>query len=818
MGCNTSKNNPSDVQVNEEPPSTNPTAQSTQSKPVKKQETAESANAGAQKKEQEEAERQKRDEAEAEKLEQARQEKLRKEQEEREQKEREVEEKLQKEKVAREQAEEERKKQQEEEFVESIQALLIALQTDFFVSKVAADELQGIYEHTSDAFMKYYTSAESLEVAEIREVFLKDSEEPNILAVTELTNALAIVKDNRIKAEQKRVEEEFDGVLKTFLQVLKTDLGGKASQEELSAVTTTSIEKYMKIFNGEVVEADVVKQEFATDDGWQTELVTDLTEKMQEIKKRRLNTNEFDIAVQDLFQYIDNDGDGKLSLVELKEYYPEDAKDALSVLDEDGDGHLSLEEMKPLFKLPNGYYDVNRVAQVKNGFCGAVIAKKKHELELLEQEFDKQLAEFLDYLQKDLDSTVHLEELEAILPESAEKYISLLDIDQPPQFADVKKMFQLHEGYDNAQLAQLQDAVKQVIVKRIELFNKKTEELVGLLIPSAVKNLKVDKLVNQYSGCEDAYIELAKLKKPTTVEHIRDLFTVDGKPDMKGVDVIYKPLQKEREKILKKVDSELKKLIKFIGKLASKYKIKKKEVFQQYIDVNKPGISVADFNKKYMVLLNKPVEKLPPIEECRKLFMNKKTGAPDPKLVKGLFTALSKITDVRRLTASQNSIALDITFEKNCHKLMHELIDLGEFQYSALQSAEKDFPQYVPKLIQIISEHPGNRLELDTAKDMFSDGDKRDNDSLIGLAKIVKSFEKSGQPESKQATQADLEDELARLKQEVQHLRRSSLKRKSNLNLRRNSNQKRRNSNQKRRKSKQNQQTLKQLERKSSEV
>eukprot|EP00494_Astrolonche_serrata_P027527 UN27790 len=117
-----------------------------------------------------------------------------------------------------------------------------------------------------------------------------------------------------------------------------------------------------------VLKYSQAKKLFLQDGQYNVKDCEDLLWCIQELKRRKELEDEFDVEMKKLFDYIDADLGGKLSVDELQPYFPKANKSLLKSLDADGDGELDMKEFKVFSNrqtdIPMIYHNYNRSVRV----------------------------------------------------------------------------------------------------------------------------------------------------------------------------------------------------------------------------------------------------------------------------------------------------------------------------------------------------------------------------------------------------------------------------------------------------------------------
>jgi hypothetical protein len=535
--------------------------------------------------------------------------------------------------------EEKRRKEEAEKKKAELDAKFTELCTEFvgLLSKnvqgeVSLEELRTVYGDKSEQLMKIadQDGDDSLSVEECKILFLKNAE-PDCELVMQAIERIALVKEIRekrkLKEERERKRKAFEDACGDFVETLKKDLDDTITHEELTLVRKKPFEKYASV----LYEADVrtvpgVMDAFTTEEEeFEIQEVIELTESFKEIKSIRESEKAFDAKLDEFFGELDG-----MDLQELAKYFDGNTKEVFDELDKNQDGQIDKSEMKPMFKLPTGYYDVDRLKDVREGLGSAAVEQHKATVEQSRQDFMAEVGGFKEVLAK-ATHPIDVEELKVVMPDNAEKFIGLCD----PEATDetFQTTFAQGEMFDKPGLVHLKESVTHVLENRLKQFEEKLTSLEGKLVKSWLAKLKVDELSEQSPENAENYATIAAGSVDNAA--LRAMFIVDDIPQVEAFEIIYSALDAIEQKIMKKFYKSMDELIGFIGEYCNEEsmgKFKRQDVFQVYIDETR----VAEFDKRWVKkMLNKPIDDLPDKNELRELFTNKKNERARPQAREG---------------------------------------------------------------------------------------------------------------------------------------------------------------------------------------
>jgi len=613
-------------------------------------------------------------------------------------------------------------KQLNEKFTELVTQFVNVLDSDCdgFVSE---EELREIYKE--DVVKEFLGLADhskdnKLSVEEAKSLFLTDNE-PDCTLVMEATDKISRVKEIRARRKAKRERDEklkvHEDRAGDFLSALNKKLDGTVTVEELKLVYTKPLEPYSAILVAASTTQDAVAATFMDGDTIQTDLLVELTEALSGVQANRQNEKDFDEALGAFFNGLES-----LDLVSLKSYFRATAKEVMDALDANNDGVIDKTEMKTYFKKEDGTYDIQKLKECESGLGDAVGKKREDELMKAKQEFESEVALLQAELLK-LNSSITLEELTVVMPDSASKYLSLVNIDNG--VSDVEAFltaFQDGETYDKPQLMQLKESVASVMQTRVEAFYGQLQEFSQICIPNWLKKLDVEAMSAQCANQAENYAEIVGGKADTSVDALKSMFVVNDMPDYDGFKVINEPLIAIEKKAMKKFDKAIEELKKHIDEFCNAPGMgtfTRQNVFQVYIDEAR----VPDFDKRWVKkLLNKPIDELPGKAEMRKLFTPKKKKEPEARLVKGLLKALQTLTDRRRVSIKQEKLLMEANYEAALFELADAVEHIARPQRIPTLEAlgeDVDYKEYAEIMIKQIKEQHNGKLKMEELKPVW---------------------------------------------------------------------------------------------------
>jgi len=627
------------------------------------------------------------------------------------------------------------REEEEFEFKEQFKILLSVLDMSLAQEPVTLEELSVIYPMATTHDVEYMRkiTTQDLDAETFRTLFLDEDDRFDIECLREVTRTIREIKSMR--------EKNFQEGLKDVMGMVEGPLGGKVSLDELQAVAPKEeVEIFVDFVNKPTLEE--LNKAFYNKPR-NSGSIEEFRDVLSKVKSRRHNMEDFDAEWTDLQNYIDDNIDGRVSLDEIKLYYPQDSAKVLDLVT----NLESEDELKEMFAEEDGTYNVLKCIEVRKGLEECVNRKLEHAQSYMEEDrFDSALQEMLSYLKM---NTYFLskEDINEIIVEHAKEpdiYLKLISHDiQEMEFQEAKTLFRTEDGGLGTDVVRnMHDAfVERASSNRLRdsQFVDNIKALHDLLEDNAIHSLDSKTLLQLNPDHREQFQKVIEFNAEMSVEELTTLFTKDDVKDYEGLEIFLTKLQEDRSKQNKLLDKELASVIAFACDKAKKWNIHEQALKQMYQDKGK----TQDFSPKYMQILTGEKEELlerleREPDSLRMLFTNK-SGIPRLWLIKDFHKMLKEIVDMRDLNDTDEQRALEREFEAQLQAFVTSLCSDPKQSSITLNHARKMYPKSGAHLLRLVDTNKDGKISVNELKGFYTLPNGKFN--FHGLEQLINAFE-----------------------------------------------------------------------------